>query len=239
MFSLWKPTRLRRKSEDDVMSSFDQTGNAFDMTSQGSSGSGMSDMSGMDMGGSGSSMSDMGGMDMGSMDHSSHTGGAASCGMTMYFNGQTRDFCVLFSTWSITSDTALGIACLVSFLLAVGYEIVKLVIRRVENQAYQRILNNATDPEKGMDSATDTANGISRPSWTAWTTQGGEIGWFDPIYFLRCFLYGVQVFYAFFLMLIVMTFNTYLIVSICIGAIVGFYLFGRGELTSRYSPTCH
>ncbi|KAJ1654703.1 copper transpport protein [Dispira simplex] len=205
------------------MSSFDQTGTTFDMTSQSSSGSSMSDMSGMDMSG---------------MDHSSHTSGDASCGMAMYFNGQTRDFCVLFSTWTITSDTALGIACLVSFLLAIGYEAVKFIVRQVEKRTYHRVLNNVTDPEKGLDSATEAPNGISRPSWTAWASQG-EIGWFDPLYFLRCFLYGVQVFYAFFLMLIVMTFNTYLIVSICIGAIVGFYLFGREELSSRYSPTCH
>ncbi|KAJ1983194.1 copper transpport protein [Dimargaris cristalligena] len=226
------------------MSSFDQTGNSFAVVAPAADS--MADMAGMDMGGTTSTTMDHGDMD---------------CGMAMYFNGHTRDFCVLFASWTITSDTALGIACLASFLISIGYELLKLVMRRIDATAYRRVqrqtkltakelelANNAsTDGAKDNDDEAHhqhtSADGAH--NYAHYAPYGGagdshrRIGWFEPIYFLRCFMYGIQVFYAFFLMLIIMTYNVYLIVSVCVGAMVGFYLFGREEITGYQTPTCH
>ncbi|RKP35236.1 hypothetical protein BJ085DRAFT_7818, partial [Dimargaris cristalligena] len=53
-----------------------------------------------------------------------------------------------------------------------------------------------------------------------------QLGWFDPLHLLRSFLYGLQVCYAFVVMLVVMTYNTYLVAAVCLGAMIGTYLFG-------------
>ncbi|KAJ1925918.1 copper transpport protein [Tieghemiomyces parasiticus] len=193
-------------------------------------------------GSSGHDHSSMAGMDMsGASGHDS----MGSCGMGMFLNGNERGFCLLFSTWTISSDTALGVACLVVFFLSIAYEILKLLVRRVEYRLHRRIQRSARLTAKEMELATEegsdvAATGVGTPDFsTVSGPQRGLIGWFEPIYFLRSLLYGVQVFYAFMLMLIVMTFNIYLIVSVTIGSIVGFYLFGRDEASGRLAPTCH
>ncbi|KAJ1971871.1 copper transpport protein, partial [Dimargaris verticillata] len=54
----------------------------------------------------------------------------------------------------------------------------------------------------------------------------------------RAMAYSVQVFYSFMLMLIFMTYNGYLIVSVVVGTAIGHYLFGPDEVSGLRSMAC-
>lgn len=55
----------------------------------------------------------------------------------------------------------------------------------------------------------------------------------------RSLFYAAQVFVGFFLMLIFMTYNGYLMASTVIGAGVGFFYFGGNYLSSTKALSCH
>ncbi|KAJ1672758.1 copper transpport protein, partial [Spiromyces aspiralis] len=56
----------------------------------------------------------------------------------------------------------------------------------------------------------------------------------------RALLYGAQVFYSYMIMLIFMTYNGYLMVSVALGAAVGFFLFDSGPAASaQRGLNCH
>ncbi|KAJ1980954.1 copper transpport protein [Dimargaris xerosporica] len=208
------------------MSSFDLSNNAWDMQGTATQSSRHS-----------TSSSDMGNMDM-SSSSASHDHGSSTaddtCGMLMYINGHTRGFCILFASWTMTSDAALGVACLVCFFIGLAYELLKYCVRYLEASTAVSQQHLQPIPPKAVES------GIEEPDQLAASTAVTEpISWSDPKYFLRCFLYGVQVFYAFMMMLIAMTFNVYIILSLTIGAMVGFYFFGRRDRSSSMSPCLH
>ncbi|KAJ1976312.1 copper transpport protein [Dimargaris verticillata] len=209
------------------MSSFDLSNNAWNLQSTASQTSRHS-----------TSGSDMSEMDS-SSSAASHDHGSSSaddtCGMLMYINGHTRGFCILFASWTMTSDTALGVACLVCFLIGLAYELLKFCVRYLETTTSVSRPDLQPIPPKAVESGLEETDQLSAPT----TTNTDPISWFDPKYFLRCFLYGVQVFYAFMMMLIAMTFNVYIILSLTLGAMVGFYFFGRRDRSSSMSPCLH
>jgi len=55
---------------------------------------------------------------------------------------------------------------------------------------------------------------------------------------IKALLYAVQVFYSFFIMLLFMTYNGWVMLAVAVGAFVGYLAFGRG-LTATKSVACH
>jgi len=51
-------------------------------------------------------------------------------------------------------------------------------------------------------------------------------------------LYAVQVFYSFFIMLLFMTYNGWVMLAVAVGAFVGYIVFGR-DSSSAKSVACH
>ena len=56
--------------------------------------------------------------------------------------------------------------------------------------------------------------------------------------FIRSLIYGGQIAVSFFLMLIFMTYNAYLMFAVVVGAVTGFYLFHK-ESTAERGMNCH
>ncbi|KAJ1983193.1 copper transpport protein [Dimargaris cristalligena] len=172
----------------------------------------------------------------------------AGCGMMMYFNGQINGFYLLFSSWTIGTPASLALACLACFLMAVGYELFKHLVRRVTARVAARCGRNPS-LNSGPDMKSPcSAGGLDQSQAVELGHSGGgsvnansthQLGWFDPLHLLRSFLYGLQVCYAFVVMLVVMTYNTYLVAAVCLGAMIGTYLFGRDETVGSQSAACH
>ncbi|KAJ1976746.1 copper transpport protein [Dimargaris cristalligena] len=55
----------------------------------------------------------------------------------------------------------------------------------------------------------------------------------------RAVLYSLQVFYSFFLMLIFMTYNWYLVISVVVGTAIGHFFFASDEMAGFRSMSCH
>lgn len=58
------------------------------------------------------------------------------------------------------------------------------------------------------------------------------------VHLLQTFLHFLQIFNSYCLMLVVMTFNIYLILSICLGATLGFFVFALKRPEHFYSSDC-
>ncbi|RKP18208.1 hypothetical protein ROZALSC1DRAFT_15438, partial [Rozella allomycis CSF55] len=57
---------------------------------------------------------------------------------------------------------------------------------------------------------------------------------------IRSLLHGVHTFYAFFLMMVFMTYNGFLCTAIIVGAVTGFFVFGRYKVAEADKQTsCH
>jgi len=54
---------------------------------------------------------------------------------------------------------------------------------------------------------------------------------------IKATLYAVQVFYSFFIMLLFMTYNGWIMLAVAVGAFVGYLMFGQGSATKTVA--CH
>ncbi|PWZ00172.1 Ctr copper transporter, partial [Testicularia cyperi] len=198
-----------------------------------------------------------GGMDHGGMD--------MSCSMNMIWNWDTRGLCVVSSSWRIDSTLQLYLSLVLIAMVGVLYEWLRLYIRRLDakiarsaslgtsNPAHRRrasvlpTSSSSASPSDGLLGNQSPANRRS-PSLgsTSSFKRGGLASSTLPIsrrtQTLRSSLYALSVFISFWLMLVSMSFNAWLISAIVAGAGIGHFLFSR-DFTSLSDDTqglaCH
>ncbi|KAK1063293.1 copper transpport protein [Friedmanniomyces endolithicus] len=132
------------------------------------------------------------------------------CSMNMLFTWDTTNLCIVFRSWRITSTTALIVSILGVMALTAGYEAMREASRRYE-QRHAAIMESA-----------------ARSSAQA-EEQKGKV--------VKAALYGVQVFYSFFIMLLFMTYNGWIMLAVGFGAFVGYLMFGGSSIVK--SAACH
>ncbi|KAJ7495620.1 copper transporter [Mycena latifolia] len=148
------------------------------------------------------------------MDH--HTP-MPRCSMNMLWNTQIADTCIVFRSWHVRSTIAFLFSCVVIMGLGVLYEGL-------------RVLQKKYDTHIALELAASAPGGISLPTGDAADVAVGKTarkGTPVPLLHrtLRAVLYGASVFLSFFLMLIFMTYNAYLILATVLGAALGHFLF--------------
>ncbi|OAL56048.1 Ctr-domain-containing protein [Pyrenochaeta sp. DS3sAY3a] len=176
---------------------------------------------------------DHSGMDHGGMDHGGHNmpgmDHGHKCNMNMLFTWDTTDLCIVFNGWHIDGTGSLIFSLLAIVLLTAGYEAVREMSRRYE--AYER---KVLEGRRGGDDLRDTPNESSSllgPGRNAGrnTEQQMKI--------VKAILYAVQVFYSFFIMLLFMTYNGWIMLAVAVGAFVGYLLFSNSSSTKTVA--CH
>jgi copper transporter 1 len=127
-----------------------------------------------------------------------------TCSMHMLWNTQIEDTCIVFRQWHISSHFIFALSFIAIILISLGYEYLRAYQRSVDRRIAQALSRG-----KGRDR--------SAPSYCT-----------VPFYprVLRAALYGSQVFVSFFLMLVFMTYNAYLILAVVLGASIGHFVFG-------------
>ncbi|CAK7274185.1 copper transpport protein [Sporothrix epigloea] len=148
------------------------------------------------------------------MDHSHHHLEAAEmpmdmCSMNMLFTWDTRNLCVVFRWWHIRSTPGLFLSLLAVVIFGAGYEALREGIRRYEAQSSSR-------------AAPRQAHAVVN----------------KRAHLIKAVLYGIQNFYAFMIMLIFMTYNGWVMLSVSFGAFVGYLLFG-GSVPAVKETACH
>ncbi|KAI9455865.1 copper transporter, partial [Russula earlei] len=173
-------------------------------------------------------------MDHGHGEHGGHgdmdTG--PICSMQMLWNTQIEDTCIVFRQWHISSRFVFTLSFLAIILISLGYEYLRAYQRTVD-----RRIALALSFAKGRGK--DSVSGRSTPELSGpdvevagllsgrpkKPSRTGTPVPFSPRV-LRATLYGAQVFVSFFLMLVFMTYNAYLILAVVLGASIGHFVFG-------------
>jgi len=160
----------------------------------------------------------------------------------MLWNWYTVDACFLTSSWHITSSgmfagSCIGVICLVislEFLRRLGKEYDQYLLREFRSRLTTRV---STSPYATRDDPTDTdiidnghSNGSERSKLVGGRTASvSQSNSFRPKLLqqaVRALLHMLQFAVAYFIMLLAMYYNGYIIICIFIGAYIGYFVFG-------------
>lgn len=156
----------------------------------------------------------------------------ARCSMNMLWNTQIIDTCIVFKQWHIHSNLQFFFSFLAVVALGMLYEYLRVFSRDFDKRIGVKLrtrngrrtpltASGHSSPERRGDDAEETGllNGLRVAR-----KQGFAV---PPLYrVMRAVLYGASVGLSFFLMLVFMTYNAYLILAVVLGAAVGHYILG-------------
>ncbi|WKX94917.1 hypothetical protein Q1695_011851 [Nippostrongylus brasiliensis] len=160
--------------------------------------------------------------------------------MDMVIHFREREI-ILFSFWKTGTVSGMAVSMFISFLLCILYEAIKgfrlfLAIYHVKQRRANAAMSSSQSP------LADSADNISQdtiPFAPILQITGLTKRVFSGFRLAQAALYGVQAMLAYVLMLIVMTFNGNLILSIVVGEAVGYLLFtGTPFVDSHLSDCC-
>merc|ERR1719427_1720765 len=144
--------------------------------------------------------------------------GVHSGGHSNYFNLGGHEFVLLIRQLKINNYQELGYTCAGVLVLSFIYELLKnvrqMLIGGFFSNAYKIQQNNF------LPSSGDCCNDDDVISY--YVTKRN----FWCSHFMHSFLYVIQVFLAFVLMLIVMTYNVYLLAAVLAGNLIGYFVCG-------------
>ncbi|KAJ7136742.1 Ctr copper transporter [Mycena epipterygia] len=137
------------------------------------------------------------------------------CSMNMLWNTQIVDTCIVFRSWHVHSMTTFIASCIVIMALGVFYEGLRVFQRKFDARIALELVNAPGNISLPRDDADDSGSTHrTAPPRVPLLLRG-----------LRAALYGTSVFLSFFLMLVFMTYNAYLILATVLGAALGHFLF--------------
>ncbi|KAL2803159.1 Ctr copper transporter family-domain-containing protein [Aspergillus granulosus] len=180
-------------------------------------------------------------MDMGDMDMGGGSDSGPSCVISMLWNWNTIDSCFLSSQWHIRSRGMFAGSCIGVILLVIALEFLRRVAReydaflvhRAQKKAGQFLAAPAHNPSAAASSSSSD-HGKATVSTAAFAgagatgEQASESVRVRPNIveqFIRAFLHMLQFAVAYFVMLLAMYFNGYIIICIFIGAFLGSFIF--------------
>ncbi|KAF9973844.1 hypothetical protein BGZ73_002874 [Actinomortierella ambigua] len=183
--------------------------------------------------------------------HGDHGGGGGDhgdmCSMNMLFNWDTKNLCVVFESWKIMTPLGLVVSILVIIAFGVAYELLRAKARQYDEylKEGERKRNDAASLANEDDTINHVGGGHAREDEIGLlSSRPRSIRDGDRLtnqqQLIRSLLYMAQVFVGFFLMLIFMTYNGYLMIATTLGAGIGYFYFGRDQLAAAAKPlSCH
>ncbi|THY35902.1 Ctr-domain-containing protein [Aureobasidium pullulans] len=194
-------------------------------------------------------------MDMAGMASSAHTasstasmdmGGAmdmdmgmGSCKISMMWNWNTIDACFISESWHITSNGMFAGSCIGVIILVMVLELLRRLAREHDRMIlghHRRLLTSTTQDNPANECACPTTALTSKAASTATASAvptSVKTRAFKPTLpqqTVRALLHCLQFAVAYFVMLLAMYYNGYIIICIFIGAYLGFFVFGWEKL---------
>ncbi|OMJ17372.1 Copper transport protein CTR2 [Smittium culicis] len=145
----------------------------------------------------------------------------------MALNWQTKNVCILVESWRIDSFYSLIISCILVFSLGLFFEKLRLLISNYEDSISKQNLY-IEELESNESSITPLSNLHNLQHNVSKSSR-----------MIRASLYGFMIFYSYCMMLIAMTYNGFLIVSLISGTIAGFYYYTSSTSVSNRTLSCH
>ncbi|KAI0256221.1 Ctr copper transporter [Lactifluus subvellereus] len=156
----------------------------------------------------------------------------STCSMHMLWNTQIVDTCIVFKQWHISSRFAFVLSFIAIIFMSFGYEYLR-AYQRIVDQRIALMLSRGKARDKGPVSGRSSLEQSGPDDIEEAGLLSGrpkKLATCTPVPFyprvLRATLYGAQVFVSFFLMLVFMTYNAYLIFAVVLGAGIGHFIFG-------------
>ncbi|KAI8077825.1 Ctr copper transporter family-domain-containing protein [Halteromyces radiatus] len=157
------------------------------------------------------------------------------CSMNMIFNWQIENVCVVFESWHIYTWVGMLVSCFVIFSIAAGYEYLRAWTANLDREVTLADVKRQRDSvgnnvsSSGRNGESDTLLGHHLE--TSSLRKRHRV--------IRSVMYAILMGISFWLMLVFMTYNGYLMIAIILGAGVGHYIFGQGNLPAARSISCH
>jgi copper transporter 1 len=134
-----------------------------------------------------------------------------TCSMSMLFNWDTKNVCIIFEWWKVNSAGMMVLAFFILMLLAIAYEELRYALRRYDAAIIRNQYEHSQLEAGGAGSLFGAKSSV--PIQFSWKHQ------------LVCsILYALQVALGFISMLVFMTYNGILMIAVVVGAGIGFLL---------------
>ncbi|KAI8308385.1 Copper transport protein ctr4 [Colletotrichum sp. SAR11_240] len=153
--------------------------------------------------------------------------GGGSCKISMLWNWQILDACFIARSWRITSHGMFAGSCIGVLLLTMSLEMLRRAVKEYDRYLIRnhqaRYAGSGAGPSS--ESAGDNGKG---PSTSVTAAGNANIPPFRPNFFqqaIRALLHMVQFAVAYFIMLLAMYYNGYIIICIFLGSYIGSFIF--------------
>ncbi|KAK1222045.1 copper transpport protein [Marasmius sp. AFHP31] len=148
------------------------------------------------------------------------------CSMNMLWNTQIIDTCIVFPSWHIGSTSSFVFSCFVIVALGIFYEYLR-VLQKSFDARLASTLSKGKNRDRSRSRGNSPGHGAEEQGLLTGRSPVGPRVAVPPVSrAIRAILYGATVFLSFFLMLVFMTYNAYLILAVVLGAAIGHYIFG-------------
>ncbi|CAM1504394.1 Fc.00g019850.m01.CDS01 [Cosmosporella sp. VM-42] len=171
-------------------------------------------------------------MDMASATSSaamSMEGMGSNCKISMLWNWNTVDSCFISSSWHVTSKGMFAGSCIGVIFLVLSLEFLRRSVKEWDRYLVKQHLENFEGSSAAA--AGDSDRNKSGASACTVVPPFRPNVWQQAI---RALLHMMQFAVAYFVMLLAMYYNGYLIICIFIGAFLGAFIFQWETLTTRY-----
>lgn len=192
---------------------------------------------------------DQAAMDHGAMDHAAMNHGSLESSLTthsmmmaMTFHGGCEET-ILFDFWRISTVGGLVGSCIGIFLLGVLYEGIKFYREFLMARGFSPYNNLQVNVENIQRRGSDENSITSIPTTPPRRNSAVKViktNMLSQTHFVQTILHMVQFTLSYFLMLIAMTFNSWLFGAVVAGATAGYFLFGwKKTVMMEAEGGCH
>ncbi|GAB1321085.1 Copper Transporter integral membrane protein that functions in high affinity copper transport [Madurella fahalii] len=166
--------------------------------------------------------------------HGGGMGGGSGCKISMLWNWYTIDSCFLASSWKITSTSVFAGSCIGVVLLVISLEMLRRAVKEYDRFLVKKYLQSQAVASTGSVKKVSD-EGSPAPACVPAAANGYRPTIFEQA--IRALLHMLQFAVAYFVMLLAMYYNGYIIICIFIGAYIGSFIFhwetiGAGAQTS-------
>ncbi|KAL0568389.1 copper transpport protein [Marasmius crinis-equi] len=160
----------------------------------------------------------------------------------MLWNTQIINTCIVFPSWHIGSTSSFIFSCLIIVVLGVFYEYLR-VLQKTFDARLALSLSKGKTRDRSRSRDNSPHGGAEEQGLLTGRLATSRVAVPPVSRAIRAILYGATVFLSFFLMLVFMTYNAYLIFAVVLGAAIGHYIFSDtlslSDLDSGKGMACH
>ncbi|KAL2155672.1 hypothetical protein VTH82DRAFT_414 [Thermothelomyces myriococcoides] len=150
-------------------------------------------------------------------------GMGGGCKISMLWNWNTIDACFIARSWRITSKAKFAGSCIGVVLLVIVLEMLRRTVKEYDRYLIKKHAESVAAVKASPSPKSGSDDGTNSPQCPAVVNKGYRPNVFEQA--IRALLHMLQFAVAYFIMLLAMYYNGYIIICIFIGAYIGSFIF--------------